>query len=132
MKLILPLAAVLALVAVSGCSHKPKVTELAAKADSGVFLAGTLAALGSFEWDSSPIVNHAATAVHETAVAFKEGRITEADGQKIVDAATHANDLLLQANAVCAQDNRTGKCTGDETQARALLDQARVVLSDIP
>lgn len=134
MKRILTAAAVLLLAGCSTMAPRPEanVVKLAAHADSGVFIAATLASLGSFEWDSSPISNHAATAIHEAAVACKERPATCVSGQKIVDESVQANTFALRANALCAQDPKTGKCTGDEAQARHLLDQARTALSDVP
>ena len=131
-----------AAIALSGCaSVQPhpsnaathhNVTELAASAESGVFITGTLATLGSFEWDAAPLTNHAATALHNIAVAVKEGRVSKADGQAQIDEIDHAHDLIKQALAACAQNSQTGKCAKDEPGARALLDQARAALSDVP
>lgn len=118
-----------------GCGKQPthhNVTELAASADAGVYMTGTLAALGSFEWDVAPLTNHAATALHNIAVAVKEGRVNKTDGQAQINEIDSAHDLILQALAACAQDDRTGKCTKDEGAARALLDQARAALADVP
>lgn len=142
MKTFLTCLAVLALASVSACHQQStapiaadppsSVAALAGAADSGVFIAGTIAALGSFEWDAAPLTNHAATAIHEAAVAFKQGRISEGNGQKIVDAATQANNFVVKAVGLCKQNSKTGKCTGDEIAARRLLEQARAALSDIP
>jgi hypothetical protein len=120
------------ILSIVGCKPKNDVTELAAKAESGFFVAGTLATLGSFEWDVAPLTNHAATALHNVAVAVKDGRVSKAEGQEQVDEIVHAHDLLEQALAACAQSPKTGKCTKDEAAARALLDQARAALADIP
>lgn len=127
-------AAVMAVaLCVSGCHrHEHDAVQLAADADTGTFVAATLATLGSFEWDAAPLTNHAATSLHEVAVALKRQRITKDDAQKQVDAIDHAHHLIQQALTACGQDSRTGKCTKDEAAARALLDQARVALSDIP
>lgn len=130
--LLTALMAVTVLSLVSCAKRKVDVSELAAKADSGVYLTGTLATLGSFEWDVAPLTNHAATALHNIAVAVKEGRVDKTEGQAQVDEIVHAHDLLEQALAACAQDSRTGKCTKDEGAARSLLDQARAALADVP
>lgn len=113
-------------------ARAPSVVTLAAHADADLYIAGTLATLGSFEWDSAPLTNHAATAIHEAAVAYSQGRITQSAGQSIVDTSIRANNLIVKANTLCKQNAKTGKCTGDETTARKLLDQARAQMSAIP
>jgi hypothetical protein len=113
-------------------AHAPSINALAAHADAGVYIAGTLATLGSFEWDSAPLSNHAATAIHEAAVAYQQGRITESAGQSVVDTSIKANNLIVKANTLCAQNPKTGKCSGNEPQARKLLDQARGLMASIP
>jgi hypothetical protein len=132
MKSLLTLTAVLALALVSACNHHThNAAELAGKADSGLYLAGTLATLGSFEWDVAPLTNYAATQLHVTALDLKANRITVAQAQARMDSIDHAHDVLVQALKACAQ-NGQGKCTGDEARARLLLDKARTALSNIP
>lgn len=121
------------LVIAAGCAkHHSDAVELAAKAESGLYLTGTLAALGSFEWDAAPLLNDAAVKAHKAAVALKEGRMSKADAQSTLDTLDRAHDLIDQAMAACVQDSRTAKCTKDEVRGRDLLDQARVTLSAIP
>lgn len=132
-RLFMVAAGMAAAVALLGCQrHQHDVTQLAAAAEAGTFVTATLATLGSFEWDAAPLTNHAATSLHEVAVALKQQRISRDDAQKQVDEIDHAHNLIQQALAACAQDSRTGKCTKDEAAARWILDQARVALSDIP
>lgn len=132
-RLFMVVAVMGAAVASWGCQrHQHDATQLAASAEAGTFVTATLATLGSFEWDAAPLTNHAATSLHEVAVALKQQRISRDDAQKQVDEIDHAHDLIQQALTACAQNSRTGKCTKDEVAARALLDQARAALSDIP
>lgn len=132
--------AVLAVFALAGCHQQPATQRvertdaatMAANAESGVFFTGTLAALGSFEWDVAPLLNHNATARHNAAVALRDGRITKDEAQRILDVTDSARKLIDQALAACAQSPRTAKCTKDEHAGRALLEQARQTLAEIP
>ena len=127
--------AAIAIASLPGCSKKSAehtdIVALAAEAQSGLYVAGTLATLGSFDWDVAPLKTHAEMVLHQTALALKQGRITEQQAKGTAFAIDRAHDLLQRALAACAQDDRTGKCTKDEATARALLDQARAELSNI-
>lgn len=136
MKVTLTLAAILTLAVLCGCAQSDakthhNATTLAGKAETGFHLDGTLATLGSFEWDVAPLTTHAATQLHLTAVALKRGQMTRQRAQARMDAIDHAHDVLVQALKVCAQ-NGQGKCTGDEHQARLLLDAGRSALAALP
>jgi hypothetical protein len=130
------LAAVSLLVLI-GCSggspapiaHHTDATSLAAKAETGLYVTGTLAALGSFEWDAAPLYSHNAMVRHTTAVALKRGMVSLEDAQRVLDETDAVRALLDQSLAACQQDDRTGKCRGDEKHARALLDAARKQLA---
>jgi hypothetical protein len=115
---------------VPGPNHHD-VVELASKAESGLYMNGTLAALGSFEWDVAPITNRAADVLLAIPLALKKGEISKAEGQSKIDAADRAHNLAKKALSACKQDAHTGKCKGDEAKARALLDQARAALSGL-
>lgn len=123
-----------ALVALAGCptTHHSDAQKMATEAETGVFMTGTLAVLGSFEWDAAPLYNHNASARHDAAVALKQGRITQEEAQRRLDVTDKARELLDAAVAACAQSGRTGKCTKDEANGRVLLDEARKVLADVP
>lgn len=107
------------------------VAALAGKAESGLYMNGTLAALGSFEWDVAPITNRAADVLIAIPLALKKHEINKADAQTRLDAADKAHDLAQQALKACKQDSKTGKCKGNETKARALLDQAKAQLAGL-
>jgi hypothetical protein len=128
---------VVATLSLAACVQSTPATHhdaaaFASQTEAGVYLTGTLASLGSFEWDAAPLLNHAANALHGAAVALKQQRIGVDEAQRRIDSADRGHDLVLKALGTCAQDNRTGKCTKDEASARALLDQARAAMSDLP
>ncbi len=134
-RIVLIAAALVAVLAVgAGCAphHHSDAQELASKAESGLYMTGTLAALGSFEWDAAPLQNEAAVKLHLAAVALKEGRMSVGDAQALMDDVDRAHDLITAAITACAQNSVTAKCTKDEARGRDLLDQARAALSAIP
>lgn len=132
--------AALAVIALDACSPKPpapakhqtEAAQLAADVESGLYITGTLASLGSFEWDVAPLLNDNAMIRHNTAVAFKEHRITVDEAQRTLDATDGVRGILEMAMDACAQNQKTGKCTKNEANARHLLDQARARLSALP
>lgn len=98
--------------------------DLAGSAESGLFANATIATLGSFEWDTSPITNKAADILVSIPLALKKHEITKAHAQAQIDSADKAHDLVQKALKACKQDSH-GKCTGNEAKARALLEQAK-------
>jgi len=125
-----PLLAALAIL--SACDNtdaKPRthhdVTALAAQARGEVVVIGTLATLGSFEWDTAALKTHAAVGLKHIPQLLHDHQITKAQAQSSLDQIDAAHDLIEQALATCKQNDHTGKCTGSEPKARALLDQAR-------
>jgi hypothetical protein len=125
-----------ACIALSGCSQsdaKPKthhdVTALAGQAKGEVLVIGTLATLGSFEWTASPLKTHAAADLKHIPQLLHDHKLTKAEAQARLDSVDAAHDLIQQALEVCKQNDHTGKCTGNDSQARALLDRARYSLA---
>lgn len=124
-----------ALALASGCSQSEgktrthhNVVELAAKAKGEVHVIGTLATLGSFEWDAAPLKTHAAADLYSIPQALHDHKLTADQAQAKIDRVDHAHDLIQNALKVCRQNDQTGKCTGNEAQARALLEQAKAEL----
>jgi hypothetical protein len=106
-------------------------TVLASKAQSGVFMNGTLATLGSFEWDAAPLTNKAADVLVAIPLQLKKHEITKAQAQAKLDAADRAHDLIASALTTCNQNPQTGKCRGSDSKARLLLDQAKAQLAGL-
>lgn len=147
MRIAVVLGAALACSAFAGCHSHHDVVSLAGEAKGEVIAIGTLATLGSFEWDASPLKTHAAVGLkhlpqllHDDLAAnaslVAQGKLTPEQGklarkdlialyQGKLDKIDAAHDLIEKALSTCKQDDHTGKCTGDEKQARTLLDQAR-------
>src|SRR5581483_1876298 len=119
--ILLAMSVGVALVSAPGCVKQPQHTDivaLAASANTTFYATGTLATLGSFEWDVAPLTTHAAHALKDTAAALRRGDITVDQAKAKAAALDHAHDLLSRALVTCAQDDHTGKCTGDEAAAR--------------
>lgn len=124
---------------VTGCSilapraapAHSNITELAAQAKGEAIAVGTLASLGSFEYDIAAIKTHDKVVYLHAAYLYKVHEITKDVGQKYLDAADKALDLLHQAEKMCNQGSN-GHCQGNDSKARALADQAKTVLAPIP
>jgi hypothetical protein len=107
------------------------VVALAAKAKGEVHVIGTLATLGSFEWDAAPLKTHAAAELLHIPQMLHDHQLTAADAQAKLDAIDAAHDLIEQALTVCHQDDSTGHCRGSTAKAQALLNQARQAMSAV-
>lgn len=115
-----------------GCQSKPEkqLTQAVEGAANAEFMVdGTLGGLGTFEWDTAPLITHAASALHQVGYAYKKHAITKDQGLALVAAIDKAHDTLVAAKAACKQVG--SKCTGDESSARELLDQGRAQLEAI-
>lgn len=141
MKLAIFTAIVLATAALVGCGNtdaKPKhvtpiapaydATVLAGQAKSEVTAIGTLATIGSFEWGSAPLATLAAASLKHVPQLLHDHQLTVDEAQGMINAAVKVRDLLKAANAACAQNNATGKCTGDQTRAESLADKAKAAM----
>jgi len=106
----------------SACQTAP-VSMLSAKAtgESSVFSVGTLCSAGSFECEVAPSYARIASIVHTATFDFRQGRITAAQLQTIVDRGRLAITALDEVMATCKQSPQTGRCTGNEHNARSLL-----------
>lgn len=104
------------------------VQGLAGEAKGEVMAFGTLATFGSFEWGTAPLATLTAASLKHVPQLLHDHKLTADEAQGMVNAAVKARDLLKAANAACAQNDHTGKCTGDQTQAEALADQAKAAI----
>ena len=95
---------------------------------SEIRLYGTIAPKGSFEEKADPVYTQLAAQRDLLADMIYAGKITVPQAV----AANHRHDLIRglmdDAVRVCAQNNKTGKCTGDAAKAQKLLVQAKVEL----
>lgn len=130
------LAAALLAAALAGCATTPAPTQLfgesvAVAAPQG-WGAGTLAPVGSFEWQAAPVATQLALREHEERDAIRSGAAT--DRQAAVDFIMRAMAVrkeLGQAVGDCAEDDRTGQCTGSRAQAESELDDAAQGLASL-
>lgn len=106
--------------------------SLGASATSGFYMTGTLATLGSFDWDVAPVQTHVAIAARATADKLLKHAITVSQAIAIQAELKQAKHLLSEAITTCDQNARTGKCRGDELRARGYLDHAKRVLASVP
>lgn len=131
MNLLTLVGAVLVLGVLGGCDNAGAarthhdVVELAAHAKGEAHAIGTLATLGSFEWDAAPLKTHAAAGLLHIPQLLHDHKYTKAQAQAKLDQVDAAHDLIQEALAICKQNDHTGKCTGDAVRARTLLDRAR-------
>jgi hypothetical protein len=112
----------------------------------GLSIVGTLCSAGSFECQVAPVLTrvivlrHAAEPVLQEAIdaaltlrdpAARKSAINKAAdqaqaSQAVADKARARIDAAL---AACAQDDKTGKCTGSQAKAERLLQRAVAVLA---
>jgi hypothetical protein len=101
-----------------------------ATADSGgVYMAASLAPLGSFEWVAAPRYTELATVRHNAAVKLRKGQISVEQAEAVQARADGVRKLLDAAVAACAQDDRTGQCQGSTQKASRLLVRASTQLA---
>lgn len=135
---LLALAAVIVIAGVAWSYHsRPSIEQqareinLASNAESQLVVVGSLATLGSFEWDVAPLRTHIGIAAKIIATRFKRGELTYDQATQVQVELLNAKSLLDQASAACDQNDHTGKCRGSEVKARSLLDSARRVLDAV-
>lgn len=105
--------------------------DLAGNAKSAdLALFGTLCS-GPFECRSSPLYTRVSVVGHVADANWHKNVITKARAIKVSQQARLALAILDQATAVCAQDSKTGQCTGDATKAFAMLDRAANLLAPL-
>lgn len=120
---------------VSGCSrpssHVAPISpeydahQLAGKAKGEVVAVGTLATIGSFEWGTAPLATLAAASLKHVPYLLRGDYLSVDEAQGMINSAVKVRDLLKAANAACAQNGATGRCTGNQTNAQSLADQAK-------
>lgn len=129
----LPGAVLAALLFASAAAHAtPVPLESHAKADGGSFAVGTLAALGSFEYQTAPAYTRLIMARRNATTAISKGRITVETAESVQSAADTVRKLLDSSLAVCKQNDKTGKCTGNSAKATKLLTAAEAALDTPP
>jgi hypothetical protein len=99
--------------------------------NSEVKLYGTIAPKGSFEERVAPHYTKLAEYRDSLADRVLAGKISVAIAQAGQARADQVRELLDDSFRACAQDNHTGKCTGDEAKAKAYLKKALSKLSKL-
>lgn len=119
-------------VAIFLCAAAYATQPLEGEAVSGdVYVVGTIASVGSFEWDAAPTYTRLAVLRHAAAKNLRKGAITIGQASVVQVRADKARSLLDKSLKVCAQNDKTGKCTGSEKKARKLLAQAQKIILTI-
>jgi cyanate permease len=106
-------------------SREYDAVTLAGNAKAEVIAIGTLSTFGSFEWGTAPLATLAAASLKHIPQMLHDGTLTPDEAQTMINGAVKVRDLVKEANAECAQNGHTGKCTGDTATAQATADQAK-------
>jgi hypothetical protein len=141
MPLALILLAIIAIIAIFAFGYhamsQPKpfsqqVASMKASADSQLFVVGTLAPLGSFEYESSPLLTRLAVLDRHADSALQRGQISHDAAADVLAEGDSAYAVIAQATRVCDPAAHTGKCQGDRKGAKELLGEARRTVQGIP
>jgi len=138
MLLVLAIIVILAGFAFGFHEHsKPKpfsqhVAAMSASADSELFVVGTLAPLGSFEYETAPVLTHLAVLDRHADASFKDGEISHDEAAEVLARGDSVYAIIAQATEVCKPGVHSGKCTGDREKAEELLAEARREAAAIP
>lgn len=97
-------------------------------ADLALF--GTLCS-GEFECRTTPLYTRVAVVGHVADANWHKHVITKARAREVTQQARKALALLEKAKATCAQDSKSGQCTGDAFQANLLLGEAANLLAPL-
>lgn len=123
MKRLTILAAALAL---SACASSPaQLGSAAPERDAGVIVVGTLAPLGSFEWQVAPDYTRLATTRRLAARLLTNGRITVQTAEQVQVEADAARRLLDEAVAAGGGSANIAQAREAIARAQALIGGAR-------
>lgn len=112
--------------------HAPthhNVIQLAGEAKGETLLIGTLATLGGFVWEASPLISHGSAQLKHIPYLLKRKLISQEEAQRRIDQVDKGHDLVREAILVCNPNPSTGKCIGNQSRAESLLDKARLALA---
>lgn len=127
----LSVVAVLAACATVPKAHVAPITLKGDAVGGAVFVTATLCS-GEFECAVAPYYTHGIVANHKAEAAFLKNAMTRADAEAVHDHVVQMLALLDQAKVACAQNMKTGQCTGDVPNAHALLDKADTLSASLP
>lgn len=117
------LAAVVA--ALSACAAPGAQLVSAPERDTGVIVVGTLAPLGSFEWQVAPDYTRLATTRRLAARLLTNGQITVQTAEQVQAEADHARRLLDEAVAAGGGAANVAQAREAIARAQALIGGAR-------
>lgn len=109
-------------------SPKPfsqQVASMQASADSELFVVGTLAPLGSFEYETSPLLTRLAVLDRHADSSLKRAQISRDEASEVLAEGDSAYAIIAQATRLCDPAPHTGKCRRDRRKVDALLEEAR-------
>lgn len=126
------LLVLLAMLVVAGCGNSHAAKKHVANPMTGTARSeglvgfGTLCS-GEFECSVAPLYTKIAYVSWQQVQALKSGQVSAADSQMMHDKVQKAHDLLDQARKACAQDGKSGKCTGGGSAS--FVAQAATILA---
>lgn len=101
------------------------VSPLGASADSALIVVGTLAPLGSFDYETAPLVNRLTVLKRHAADAFLRNEISRDQAAEVQAKGDETYAVIAAATRVCSPAPHTGKCTGSRRQVDELLGEAK-------
>lgn len=120
------LAILAAALALSACASAPaQLGSAAPERDSGVIVVGTLAPLGSFEWQVAPDYTKLATTRRLAARLLTNGRITVQTAEQVQVEADVARRLLDEAVAAGGGAANVAQAREHIARAAALVEGAK-------
>lgn len=115
---------VAALALLSACAQSTPLAS-APERDSGVIVVGTLAPLGSFEWQVAPDYTRLATTRRIAARLLTQGRITVETAEQVQAEADAARRLLDEAVAAGGGAANVAQAREHIARAQKLVEAAR-------
>jgi hypothetical protein len=106
--------------------------SLDASVDSSIAVVGTLAPLGSFEYETSPLTNRMAVLLRHAGDAYLRHEISRDQASEVKAESESAYAIIAQATRVCDPVPHTGKCQAPRKEVDELLEDARVGVAAIP
>lgn len=106
--------------------------SLGSTASSQMFVVGTLASLGSFEYQTSPLLSELAVKRRLAAHALLNRQISVDQAVAVQTDADHARRLIDGATRACDPAPHTGRCRASRSEVAPLLEQAKRAVAAIP
>lgn len=103
-----------------------------ASAESQVIVIGTLAPLGSFDYETAPLVTRLAVVKRDAAVSLLRDQITREQAEEVQARGDSAYAVIAQATRLCDPAPHTGKCRRPRAKVDELLEEATRQVAAVP